>query len=752
MDGKMRDDGGSRLQNLTLAAAAGAFAVVVACVARLPGLDPSLWKDFAIADGVYPPQTIAPGIWRLIASSAFAVFGSRLGAVALSVAGAVVGGVTVALAYLVVRQALAMLARTWRPYAVWRTRIAPLCAFAAALLFGFSDPFANLVRTLSSGLLHLFAAVAIVFLALRWFVAGGRLRLFAMVALMGVLAAETPFAFVLPAIFVVAYVATWRAVLDGTLPRPDGLPSPGEMPKWRMFFLFLGALALTAYANIAHFTALGGVEANGWGANDAYFRYAGVYVRDFAGAASLVGWVLGLVFGILPLVIVLILLPRVVRDDRPMPFGLGVLLFFVGSLAAMQSGAFPAARFWTFSREISIVNSGFLLAVLVGCAMTAFALAAAAFAFECQGTYLEDDAKRRSAALRFLVPAIVAAIVVLSVRSIPKSVEREMQEIVDDAVAEIVDECGTARYLFTDGSLDAAIELCARERGKEIYAFSMMAGSSPWQRAVRTRPFEHGSDDFRNAEMGVPMLLRVWAGEKTNGMDGVAIQLGFEIWKRDHRPLPTVSGLVARERGFSGNDVTNGIVRARELSDRILAISPKLESADASPALSAAFSSVTWRLARLARLREDFDLADELDQSNTALRRMLSALEYERLRTFMQLTPREGLELALRRADFVEARRYAAAVLRADEDSPEANFGMGMSELKFGRLAEAAKYLTRCLKRRPEEPAVLNNLSIIMRKQRKYKEAEDYARRAAKLLPSSPEVRQTLEDALKKAP
>ena len=113
----------------------------------------------------------------------------------------------------------------------------------------------------------------------------------------------------------------------------------------------------------------------------------------------------------------------------------------------------------------------------------------------------------------------------------------------------------------------------------------------------------------------------------------------------------------------------------------------------------------------------------------------------------MQLTPREGLQLALRRADFVEARHYAAAVLRSDEDDPEANFGMGMSYLREGRMDDDEFYLRRCLKRRPDEPAVLNNLSIICRKARRYDEALEFAQHAIKMLPDSPEVRQTLKDA-----
>ena len=151
-------------------------------------------------------------------------------------------------------------------------------------------------------------------------------------------------------------------------------------------------------------------------------------------------------------------------------------------------------------------------------------------------------------------------------------------------------------------------------------------------------------------------------------------------------------------------------------------------------------------------MREEEEIADNLDQHNGILKKMLNIIEQERLRTFMQMTPYEGLKIALRRADFTEARRYATVVAAIDDENPEANFALGMAELMKGRFADAEKYLVQCLKRRPKEPAVLNNLSIIVRKLGRYKEAESYARRAAEVLPNSPEVKKTLADALKKAP
>ena len=753
-----RDDGRLGRRNILLAVAAGVLSAAAMIVFGVPGLDPGLWGETAVVSGLCPPRAIFPGFWRLTTAWLFPLVGFEASIAALRWLGAVVGGCCVAVFCLNVRQILALLIHTSRPYAVWFRVIAPFFSFVAALLFGVSDPLWRICRVFSPDLLRLAICLLVVHWLLRWFTVGGQWRLFPAFALMGAMAAETPFAFLMPVLFVAAYVAVWHCVMDGLFQKPEKLPEPAELPKWRMFFLFLGAFALSVWLNTVGFIAFGGLEANGWSANDVYFRYAGGYWRVLANAASVIGWSLGLGMCLIPLLVALRMFPKSARDDQPMPFNYGVMLFFVGALAAMQTGAFPAARFWTFDTDAVIVGSGFLLAFFVACAMTSFALVGAAFSFECQRKYLtagEDEpvpVSKPGRMLRGVVPAIACVVVALALVHVRKPVETEMQRIVDDAVAETVDECAGAKWLFTDGRLDAGVELAAAAKGVELTTLNMMSGATEWESSVRTRGFAPGSDDFEAAETGIPTLLRIWAGEKTNGMDNAAIQLGFEFWKRERRPLPRAAGLVARETGFTDAAVSNGVQRAKELSRRILAIASKVESADPSPALASAFSAVSWRLSRFARLREDRELADELDLSNSALKKMLSVIEYERMRTFMQLTPREGLQLALRRADFAEARRYSTLVLHNDEDDPEANFAVGMHALGVKNFRDAEMYLRRCLKRRPNEPAVLNNLSIICRKQRRWKEAEDFARRAIELLPGSPEVRQTLSDALKKAP
>ena len=750
----MNDRGQIGIRNRMLAVMTGAIACAAVLVWGVPGIDPSLWDEFAAVSGLRPPRDILPGFWRLLTGWMFPVFGTAAATGILKFLGAAVAGVCTGFVCLIVRQVLALLVRTSRPFPVWYRRIAPFFAFVCAVLFGLGDPLMRIARVFSPDELRLLMLLGTVHLILRWFTVGGRWRLFPAMALMGLLAAETPFGFVLPLAFVGSYVVVWWCILDGLFAKPEKLAEPEALPKWRMFFLFLGGLALGVWLNGAAFIAFGGAAANGWSTSDVFFRYATGYWTMLRASASLIGWVLGFGFCVVPFVVALRIFPLLARDDRPMPFAYGALLFFVGILALMQAGAVPVTRFWTFSAES--MRSGFLLAFLVFCAMMTVALFGAAFAFECQRTYLireEDEAPvAPGVLLRGLVPAITLVILAMAVVAVPKPVETEMQRIVDAAVAETVEECGDAKWLFTDGCLDAGVELEAARRGKVLRTLNMMSGASAWEVKVRSRGFAPDSEDLKAAETGIPALLRIWAGEKVGGMDGVAIQLGFEFWRREKKPLPKASGMVAREKGMGDEEAAKGVERSKAIADRILAIAEKVETANPTPALASAFSAVNWRISRFAHMRNDNDIANGLDQANSVFRRMLTAIEYERQRTFMQLTPREGLEIALRRMNYVEAQRYSASVLKNDPDDPQANFAMGMSAIMGKRYKDAEFYLRKVLRRRPKEPAALNNLSIVCRKQQKYKDAEDFARQALEVMPEAPEVQNTLQDALKKAP
>ena len=710
-------------------------------------LDPSQWSEMVISAGLMPPREIFPGYWRGLTSWMFPIFGVGGTIKILSVVGAVIGGVCVALSYLIIRQLLAYLLRTGLEYPVWHKRIAPYFSLFAAVIIASANPVWRVFQTFSPESVRLLLVLAAVHLWMRWMTRGGDWKLYLLVALTGLICAETPFGFLLPVIFLFGYFRIWRLVFDEYCETSENLPDPMSLPKWRMFFLFLGAIGLGAWLNVKSFVSLGGAEANGWDLADLYFRYGVCLGKVVFKASTVAGWVLGLGFCTFPLMLIMHMFPYSVGDDSQMQFRRGVILLFAGALAVMQTGAFPDACFWAWTFTAHSVPSDFLLAVFVICAAFAVAMVGALFAFECQRTYLHADDEKPGVKLRYMVPAIALGIALLAVFGLRLDTEREMTRIVNDAIDETLLECEGANWIFTDGHLDNGLRLRAASESNPLKPLNMMSSGGDFEKFIRERDFPEDSIDRENVGIAVPTLFRVWATEKPGGLDDSAIQLGFELWKRENKPLPKLSGLVGRETGMDDAQTKRGIDAAGELAKRILEIAPQAEAATPSIALANTFSAVSWRLSRIARLRNDPELADKLDASNTMLKKLLSLAEYERQRAFMMLTPLEGLQLALKRADFIDAMRYAPAVLRSDEDSPEGNFGMGMGCLKQGRTEDAERYLRQCLVRRPDEPAVLNNLSILCRKSDRFEEAVELAQRALKMLPNSEEVKQTLKDA-----
>ena len=120
-------------------------------------------------------------------------------------------------------------------------------------------------------------------------------------------------------------------------------------------------------------------------------------------------------------------------------------------------------------------------------------------------------------------------------------------------------------------------------------------------------------------------------------------------------------------------------------------------------------------------------------------------MEETRARTLKAVTPREGLQLALVRADFALARRYAEPILEAVPEDPNANFAMGMSYYVQKQYARSEEFLKRCLVKNAKEPAVWNNLAMIMLKTGRIDEAEQHAKKALELIPDSAEVKDTLK-------
>ncbi len=165
---------------------------------------------------------------------------------------------------------------------------------------------------------------------------------------------------------------------------------------------------------------------------------------------------------------------------------------------------------------------------------------------------------------------------------------------------------------------------------------------------------------------------------------------------------------------------------------------------DADERVRTVFSTVLWRLSRMAAQRGDAARAEALEEANGAVVAVRERIERERAAAFQHLTDAEGLQLALRRADFGEARRYATSVLKRMPDDVSANFGMGMSFLLDKKPKEAILYLERAHKAKPTEPAILNNLAIAYLRIGDLAAAEAWAKKAIERAPDVPEVKDTL--------
>ena len=224
--------------------------------------------------------------------------------------------------------------------------------------------------------------------------------------------------------------------------------------------------------------------------------------------------------------------------------------------------------------------------------------------------------------------------------------------------------------------------------------------------------------------------------------------------------MPECAGLVARQEGFSPEEAARGAAAGRALAKRLLALYEHGDPAGiADRALRDAFVFTQWRLAVIARHRanayderrmsdlamEETRLADALDKNNGALARIRATMAWASRRKLERMTPYEGLDLGLARADFALARVFALRILDVSPDDPAANFALGMDFFVQKQYSRAETYLKRCLVRRPDDPAVLNNIAQCRLRQGDPSGAQPYAKRALEILPNSPEVRRTVE-------
>lgn len=769
------------LSDLVIAGVLGFLTFFLLQLWEFPGLHPSMWDDAAVASGVRPAFHVMGNYWTFIGSIIYKVCGITAANAMLRFVGHIVMAGIAVCVYALIREMLAFIMRARPQFSKRRTLVQQLAAALGTCAFVLSDPVWNLGQYLSEGTILLaltLAAIEFFFVFLR---KGSLTYSYICAIILGLLAAETPVGFILVGAFIFLNGVVLKYV--PALESPFFKPAAIEVGKWYMTFLFIAAVVGGIVLNSLVYISHGGLSAIGESVGSIPLNYAIGYAAKASGAASIIGWALWFGVCFTPFVVTMIRFPSAADEELFLPYSTGIVFFICGLLAFTQSCFISALWFWKYGP----VHSPYFLAC--GMLFTATALAAGMaimgidaicrnhrrLAKQVYGSDDEDediDDKKLEvihASTTFIrrigviVTPIFLVLVMLPGR--PKESTRDMLRIVRDAISATVTEAGDAEYIFTDGQLDPAIEIESARRGGNLKCLSLMGGSG-LQQYLRTRGMEGDKENLFSFGFDTAMGLRSWIRDRPKFLQKSVVQMGFDLWKRDGLKLPPMGGLLSHPTGFESEaNRLSGVQAAYELANRIIAHYQKSEDFT-DQSIKNAFVAVQWRIARMCLYRgeaadlagdaqtaiEDASLAKSLNDLNPIFKDMIKSQEKRNEQMQQKLTPREGLQLALVRADFTVGKLYAETILVADPENADANFAMGMYYLKEKQLTRAATYLKRVLINHPNEPAVYNNLAMIDLALGKLDSAEVNVKKALELLPDSAAVMDTKKaiDAAKK--
>ena len=743
-----------------------------------PGLNPDLWEDLAVAAGLRPPEVALAGTWRQALAGLLGRVSFAEAVRVLRVLGIVGGGIVTVLVYGILDSLL--------PHVIWTCRlrgargglIVDGVLAGVTLLFVSSEPVWRACQGTGATLVQLVLALAAIRLMLDFFFREGIWRAWIALVLAGVLTGFGNFGFVL---FPVLWTATLLKSLKNRDSKTNPLADPGVRNRMLsgLSFVFLVLTVVMMFADYRAYFALGGVERSDFILADVAIVVLGDYYRSFLSLTSGLGAAFAFLVFVAPLVIAYFTLPRVIVDDRLQKPSYAVALFGLGVAAWTQISCFRClwARQWFAWAEIT---DGFTVAIL-----SLFSAATLVWAY---GTllynqhfhdirkvagyqYAEEaetpDAKRAVRSLTRFGRLLAAAMVAFAILALAGTVVAEQQvtlrrmlAVIDDYCHEVVAECGEATRLVTDGSLDTGVELAAHAEGKRVLAISLLSGTGLRDVKIRQRDAAD-EEEMSELERGAIAGLNYWLTERTNRLEEVALQCGFERRKRLFGVKGAwVSGLLARLGGCPPAEGRPDLDETRRLMREVVDIceSDDPDGVGNRQALQL-FRFVQWRLAQMARIRNAFaeddvwtaeDRADEqlagrLDELNPSLQTLKLRMRERESGEKSFLSPREGLILGLQRADFTLAKNFAQTVIRRDPGDAQANFAIGMYNLMAERYQEAIEHLETVLKRLPEDPIVLNNLALCYDRLKLPDKALQCAERALKAAPKNQSIRENLE-------
>ena len=357
--------------------------------------------------------------------------------------------------------------------------------------------------------------------------------------------------------------------------------------------------------------------------------------------------------------------------------------------------------------------------------------------------------------LAMLVFPLAMVAIVAEGRRLPQ--DRQLLALMNEFVGETIDEAVGTKYVFTDGAFDSWLRIESRRRGVGLTPISLMSGASKREAYIRQLGTD-GFEDRMTLEAGAAEALRTWVVAKSERIADISVQVAFEIFRLNRRLAPLVYGLLVRPANGDPAAAAESVERCHALADKIVAVQESGVWRHATDEfLKDRFLFAQFRLAVMSRLRAinldaekkvresiaEIAYSDRLNMNNPSLIKIMKRMDWIRRQSGEALTPREGLEVAMKRADFVMARRYAMPVLKEDPDEPNANFAVGMSYYAEEQFAKAEEYLKRVLKKNPDEPAVYNNIALICLKTGRLEEAETNVVKALELKPDLPEIKDT---------
>ncbi len=742
-------------------------------------IPPAVWDDVAVAAGIRPSPEIFPHLWHLLVAGLIKLIGFTGALSALRLFGFVALGLLTVLACRILPRFIPEPFQAWlddAPRGRLFTRV--LVPFAAFLLV-FSHPVWQAARIFTPELFDLLLFLLMIRCAIGALESNGFGVVSATAVCTAAIAAES-----LLGVFAFIFLAVLLTLRRQACEPGITISFLKRFYAVRRFAtVFLASYSLFVVMNIL-FSLWRFPEGAAQHTFFGLFHYFVHYFERLLNASSLVGLTLVAVSVVAPFIFLLTHIRQATVLSRNVPMTLVGFSAVLAALAIVQGLPYSDGWFWTWvDTSVKVCPPATLLLCLFLNSVSALLaltvvgvevfyrnharLGRKAFAAVAFGSPVLPRPAKGSVSFRRLARAAsfigMLTLIVLSASAKFNSPTNEASHLLNEAAALIVEEVGDAPYLFTDGSLDAAVECRSHAGGGSLLTLAMMSAGAPHARRLRTR----GVTDPETRvvlETGAAEALRTWVRQEAPMATNIAVQLGFELWIQDERPVPRVGGLVART--FPADEATRADYadRAHALADRILT----LRHADLKGLLDARtygmISFLQFRLSRLALFRaeeasargdvvaaeREQELVRALDAANPELQQIRNLMTKREYDSALNLTPREGLAVGFFLRDVRFARAFAQQVIAFDARDFKANYALAMSALTEKDLARAEYHLSVCHRVRPRDGVVMNNLAAVLMRLGRLDEAESYAIQAVARLPESEACQKTLEDIRKK--